>query len=114
SSVGRAVRLLGLPPAREVEMDETFRIRPDRLEPAVREDRAAGRTPWCVVAAAGATNTGAVDDLPALAGVCERHGMWLHVDGAYGGFLGLTERGRAALAGIEHADSLVLDAHKSL
>jgi aromatic-L-amino-acid/L-tryptophan decarboxylase len=114
SSVGRAVRLLGLPPPREVEVDEGFRMLPDRLEAAVAEDRAAGRTPWCVVAAAGATNTGAIDHLAALADVCDRHGMWLHVDGAYGGLLGLTKRGRAALAGIERADSLVLDAHKSL
>jgi aromatic-L-amino-acid/L-tryptophan decarboxylase len=114
SSVGRAVRVLGLPPARDVEVDDGFRMRVDRLEAAVRDDAAAGRTPWCVVAAAGATNTGAVDDLAGVAEVCRRHGMWLHVDGAYGGLLGLTDRGRTALAGLEAADSLVLDAHKSL
>jgi aromatic-L-amino-acid/L-tryptophan decarboxylase len=114
SSVGRALTLLGAPPAREIELDERYRLRPDRLAQAIADDRAAGLTPWCVIAAAGATSTGAVDDLPALAGICREHGLWLHVDGAYGAFLGLTERGRAQLAGLDAADSLVLDAHKSL
>jgi glutamate/tyrosine decarboxylase-like PLP-dependent enzyme len=114
SSVGRALRVLGLPAAREIEVDAQFRMRPERLEVALAADRAAGRTPWCLVAAAGATNTGAVDDLRALAVVCRSHGMWLHVDGAYGGLLGLTRRGREALTGLGAADSLVLDAHKSL
>jgi aromatic-L-amino-acid/L-tryptophan decarboxylase len=114
SSVGRALAMLGLPPASEVEVDAGYRLRPDRLREAVERDRAAGRTPWCVIAAAGATSTGAVDDLRELAAICADHGLWLHVDAAYGGFLGLTERGRAKLAGLERADSLVLDAHKSL
>ncbi len=114
SSVGRALTVLGLPPAREIELDERLRLRPDRLATAVAADRAAGGTPWCVIAVAGATSSGAVDDLAALAAVCREHGLWLHVDGAYGGFLGLTERGREQLAGMREADSLVLDAHKSL
>jgi aromatic-L-amino-acid/L-tryptophan decarboxylase len=114
SSVGRGLTMLGLPPAREVEVDAGYRLRNDRLREAIEDDRAAGRTPWCVIAAAGATSTGAVDDLPGLAAICREHGLWLHVDGAYGAFLGLTARGRAQLAGMAEADSLVLDAHKSL
>jgi aromatic-L-amino-acid/L-tryptophan decarboxylase len=114
SSVGRALATLGLPAAQEIEVDDGYRMRPDRVDEAASADRAAGRLPWCVIAAAGATSTGAVDDLAELARVCRRHGMWLHVDGAYGGFLGLTDRGRRLMAGLELADSLVLDAHKSL
>jgi glutamate/tyrosine decarboxylase-like PLP-dependent enzyme len=98
----------------EVAVDERFGMRPDALSEAMAADVAAGRVPWCVVAAAGTTNTGAVDDLPALRRAADEHGAWLHVDGAYGGFLALTERGRAAMPGLELADTLVLDAHKSL
>jgi aromatic-L-amino-acid decarboxylase len=66
------------------------------------------------VASAGTTNTGAVDDLEAMADLAARAGLWLHVDGAYGGFFMLTERGRRALSGIERADSIVLDPHKGM
>ena len=114
SSVGRALRLIGIDRIHEVAIDERFRMRPDALAEAMAADAAAGLVPWCVVAAAGSTNTGAVDDLPALHRVASGHGAWLHVDGAYGGFLALTERGRAAMPGLELADTLVLDAHKSL
>jgi glutamate/tyrosine decarboxylase-like PLP-dependent enzyme len=114
SSVGRALGLLGVPPAREIEVDDRYRLRPDLVDAAATADRVAGRVPWCVIAAAGATSTGAVDDLRELSRVCRRHGMWLHVDGAYGGFLALSDRARPVLAGLDLADSLVLDAHKSL
>jgi aromatic-L-amino-acid/L-tryptophan decarboxylase len=114
SSVARALKLLGMDRVREVAMDERFRMRPDALAEAMAADAAAGLTPWCVVAAAGTTNTGAVDDLPALRRVADEHRAWLHVDAAYGGFLALTERGRAAMPGLDLADTLVLDAHKSL
>ena len=84
------------------------------VEAAVRADRAAGLSPFMIVASAGATSTGAVDDLAALADVAQRETLWFHVDAAYGGFFALTERGRAALAGIERADSVTLDPHKGL
>jgi aromatic-L-amino-acid decarboxylase len=114
SSIGRALGLLGMERVREVEVDGGFRMRPDALAEAMAADTDAGLVPWCVVAGAGSTNTGAVDDLPALHRVASEHGAWLHVDAAYGGFLGLTDRGRAAMPGLELADTLVLDAHKSL
>ncbi|MFL5844397.1 MAG: pyridoxal phosphate-dependent decarboxylase family protein [Solirubrobacteraceae bacterium] len=103
SSVLRALRLLGVD--HEVLPTGTdFRMSPDDI----------GDEPGIVIATAGTTNTGAVDPLPALAALARDRGHWLHVDGAYGAPAVLTERGRAALAGIEHADSLVLDPHKWL
>lgn len=115
-SIAKAALLAGFPErnVRAIPSDADFRIRLDLLEEAIREDRAAGRTPFLVVGNAGSTNTGAVDPLGPLADLAARHGLWLHVDAAYGGFFALTERGRAALAGIERADSVVLDPHKGL
>src|SRR5439155_1023641 len=94
--------------------DERFRLTAEAVQAAITADRRAGRTPFCVLATAGTTNTGAVDPLEALADVCARERLWLHVDGAYGAPAALTERGRAVLGGIERADSLSLDPHKWL
>ena len=80
----------------------------------IAEDRRRGFTPFFVGGNAGTTNTGAVDPLPELAALARREGLWFHVDGAYGGFFRLTEEGRRTLSGMELADSLVLDPHKSL
>ncbi len=115
-SVEKAARLAGFPAGslRLVESDARFRIRVEALEQAIASDRAAGKTPFLVVGNAGSTNTGAVDDLAALAELARREGLWLHVDAAYGGFFLLTEEGRRRMSGIEHADSLVLDPHKGL
>ncbi|HEX6371855.1 MAG TPA: aminotransferase class I/II-fold pyridoxal phosphate-dependent enzyme [Longimicrobium sp.] len=115
-AVEKALRIAGLgeAPVRQVALDERFRMRPDALAEAIAADRAAGLRPWLIVAAAGATDTGAVDPLDALADVAQRAGCWLHVDAAYGGFFMMTEQGRAVLAGIERSDSVVLDPHKSL
>jgi aromatic-L-amino-acid decarboxylase len=116
SSVPRAARHLGFRPdqVRVIATDERFRMRLDDLEAAIEADSAAGRLPFLVIANAGTTNTGAVDDLGAMARVCRQRGLWLHVDAAYGGFAVLSERGRAALAGLEEADSITLDPHKWL
>jgi aromatic-L-amino-acid decarboxylase len=115
-SVAKAALAAGFPrrALRTVAMDEGFRMRPDALRAAVAEDRAAGARPFLVAAAGGTTNTGAIDPLPELAQVCREEGLWLHVDAAYGGAFLLTERGRAALVGVECADSVVIDPHKGL
>jgi aromatic-L-amino-acid decarboxylase len=110
----RALRVLGVPHIRVLPSDDGFRLRVDALREAVAEDRRAGRTPFCVIATAGTTNTGAVDPLGELADLCAAEKLWLHVDGAYGAPAALTARGRALLAGAERADSLSLDPHKWL
>ncbi len=114
--VEKALHLAGMGEAvvRQVPMDEGYRMRPEALAAALADDRAAGLRPWLVVAAAGTTDTGAVDPLGAIADVAQREHCWLHVDAAYGGFFLLTEHGRAALEGIERSDSVVLDPHKGL
>lgn len=115
-SVEKAVMLAGFPAGalRLVPADAAFRLDPEELERQVQRDRARGLQPFCVVGSAGTTNTGAIDDLGRLAGLARRHSLWFHVDAAYGGFFALTERGRARLAGLELADSITLDPHKSL
>ena len=75
-------------------------------------DRDAGLQPLAVCANAGTSSTGSVDPLAALADLCEREGVWLHADAAYGGFAVLTQPGRKQLDGIERVDSVSLDAHK--
>ncbi len=115
-SIPKALRLAGLGEAvqRVVAGDERGRLDPAALARAIAADRAQGLRPWLVVATAGSTDTGAVDPLDALASVTAAAGCWLHVDAAYGGFFLLTAAGRTALRGIERADSVVLDPHKSL
>jgi aromatic-L-amino-acid decarboxylase len=80
----------------------------------IAADRAARRRPFLLVANAGSTDTGTVDPLAPAAELAAGEGLWFHADAAYGGFFQLTSRGRAALAGIEAADSIVLDPHKGL
>jgi len=113
----KAAALAGFPTAnlRLIPVDAaTFRMRRELLKRRIEEDRAQGFKPFLLVGNAGTVNTGTVDDLEALAGIARRQNLWYHVDGAYGGFFVLTERGRRALAGIELADSVVLDPHKGL
>ncbi|MBC7986648.1 MAG: amino acid decarboxylase, partial [Sphingomonadaceae bacterium] len=105
---------LGKSPRRTIATDERHRMRLDALEAAIETDRGAGVEPWLVVASAGTVDTGAVDPLADIAALCARHGLWLHVDGAYGGLFALCDEGRTALAGIEAADTLALDPHKTL
>jgi aromatic-L-amino-acid decarboxylase len=116
SSLARAARALGFRPeqVRIIRSDQTGRVRVDALRAAIAADLDAGRRPLTVVANAGTTATGAVDPFGELADVCAECDAWLHVDGAYGAFACLTERGGAALAGIERADSIALDPHKWL
>ncbi len=115
-AIAKAAMLAGFPSdcVREVATDDRFCIRVDELERMVAADRSAGRIPFLLVGNAGTTNTGAVDDLAALSAIASREGLWLHVDAAYGGFFLLTAEGRRRMAGIERADSIVLDPHKGL
>jgi aromatic-L-amino-acid decarboxylase len=114
ASNARALRILGVEHIRVLDSDDTFRLPAGAVREAIAADRAAGRRPFCVIATAGTTNTGAVDPLGELAEVCAAGGLWLHVDGAYGAPAAITPRGRALLAGLERADSLSLDPHKWL
>ncbi len=115
-SITKAAVLAGFPArnVRKVPTDDRFRIRVGALRERIRADRREGFTPFMVVGSAGTVNTGAVDDLAALAEVCRDQELWFHVDGAYGGFFVLTERGRERLRGISEADSVTLDPHKGL
>jgi len=115
-AVVRAWRVLGFAPAhlRVLRADGARRLSVPAIEAAVAVDREAGLKPFCVVGTAGTTSTGAVDPLAGLADLCAREGLWFHVDGAYGAPARLTDAGRELLAGIERADSLVLDPHKWL
>ncbi len=116
SSIDRGLRVLGFYPSqiRKLSSDITFHLALSDLQRAVAEDRAAGKTPFCVIANAGTVNSGAVDPLPALANFCRQEGLWLHADGAYGAAAVLCDKGRALLEGLALVDSLSLDPHKWL
>jgi aromatic-L-amino-acid decarboxylase len=115
-SVDKALRIAGLDecPIRHVPMDGRYRMDADALERMVAADIAAGLRPWLVVASAGSTDVGAVDPMPAIGDVAARHGLWFHLDAAYGGFFALCEEGRRILAGMDRSDSIVMDPHKGL
>ncbi|MFN8169957.1 MAG: pyridoxal-dependent decarboxylase [Candidatus Nanopelagicales bacterium] len=98
---------------RVLPTDDDMRLAPGALRAAVEADLAAGLRPAAAVATSGTTNSGAVDDVPGIAAVCRDHGLWLHVDGAYGGPAALAP-GRHGIRGLELADSFVLDPHKWL
>ncbi|MDX1664035.1 MAG: pyridoxal-dependent decarboxylase [Candidatus Promineifilaceae bacterium] len=114
SSIEKAIRLLGMgaDALRRLPVDAQYRINLDALQAAVRADRVAGLRPICVVGNAGTVNTGAVDDLTALADFCEREGLWFHVDGAFGALAALSPTLRPLVAGMARADSLAFDLHK--
>ena len=115
-SVLKAALLAGFPrhAVRALPTDDARRLDLDAVAQAIAADRAGGRQPFLLVASAGTTHTGAVDDLGAAADLAAREDLWLHVDAAYGGFFQLTERGRRALRGLDRADSITLDPHKGL
>jgi aromatic-L-amino-acid/L-tryptophan decarboxylase len=116
ASVTKAASIAGFSRkhVRLVPTDDELRIDPDALREQIREDRAAGMRPFLVVASVGSTNTGAIDPVDTIADIAADEGLWLHVDGAYGGFFQLTDRGRALFHGVERADSVTLDPHKGL
>ena len=114
--VAKALRVLGMSECvkRYVALDDHFRMRPDALAEQVEADRREGLNPWVVVASAGSTDVGALDPLDAIADVAAEHGLWYHVDAAYGGYFMLLPEMRERFRGIERADSTVLDPHKTL
>ncbi len=114
SCVKKAVELLGLgsQALRTIPVNQDYQIDLAALGEALRSDRAAGMQPVCVVGNAGTVNTGAIDDLAALAGLCRREGLWFHVDAAIGGIAAFSAQARPLLRGMEQADSLAVDLHK--
>ena len=116
SSVPKGLKILGFQPyqIRKVPSDKAFQLPIEGLRQMIDADRKRGLVPFCVVANAGTTNTGAVDPLKQLVSYCEEEGLWLHVDAAYGGGSILSEQGKRLLHGIELADSVTIDPHKWL
>ncbi len=116
SCVQKAVELLGFGSdyLRKIPVDCDFCMDVAALEAQIKADREAGLRPVCVVASAGTVNTGAIDPLDQIADLCQREGLWFHIDGAYGGFGILAEQTDSLYKGIERADSLAVDPHKWL
>src|SRR6202165_606768 len=116
SSVEKAGIVLGIGQAglRKIGIDDQFRMDAAQLEMAIQEDIAEGWQPFAVVATIGTTSTTSIDPVPRIAGICERYGLWLHVDGAYGGSAAVDPEMQWVLAGCERADSLILNPHKWL
>lgn len=116
SSVERAVRVMGKEAVqlRKVNANALFQLDTIALEKAISQDKKEGLQPFCIVANAGSTNTGAVDDLTAIRQLCDKEDMWLHVDGAYGSVAILDDTEKDRFRGIELADSLAIDPHKWL
>ncbi len=115
-TIARAADILGLGSSgvRAVPVDADLRLRLDELEELLAADLAAGVRPIAIVGTAGTTGTGAIDPLPELARLARHHGLWFHVDAAYGGPAILADDLRPLLTGVEHADSITIDAHKWL
>ncbi|HUV33834.1 MAG TPA: aspartate aminotransferase family protein [Candidatus Desulfaltia sp.] len=112
--VQKTVEMLGIGSdnLRKVPVDSEYRIDVQALEERIREDRAAGLEPFCVVGNAGTVNTGSFDDLEALADLCSREDLWLHVDGAFGAWAAIVPELRHLVRGLERADSVAFDLHK--
>jgi aromatic-L-amino-acid decarboxylase len=115
-SVMKAARLAGFPErsVRSLPVDARFRMVPEALEAAIREDRARGLAPFLVVPSVGTTNTGAVDPLPEVLAIARRERLWVHADAAYGGFFRIVPGGEALMPRLEECDSITLDPHKGL
>jgi len=105
---------IGLKGVRKIPVDDAFRLRPEALEAAIAEDRAAGWRPFCVVATVGTTSTTSIDPVDAMADICAAQGLWLHVDAAYAGSAAVLPEHRGILSGCERADSFVFNPHKWL
>lgn len=115
-SIHKAINVAGLAECiiRHVPLDEKYRMIADELANMIEADKAARLNPFLVVASAGTTDVGAIDPLPAIGAIAKQHGLWYHIDAAYGGFFVLTEEGKTKLSGLDLADSLIIDPHKGL
>jgi glutamate/tyrosine decarboxylase-like PLP-dependent enzyme len=115
-SLDKCAGLLGLGrrALRRIPVNERLQIDVQQLDAAIEDDVRAGRKPFCVVATAGTTSSGAIDEIPAIHDVCRRHSIWLHVDGAYGAAVLFSDTHRHLVQGIEQADSVTFDPHKWL
>ena len=116
SSVDKAAIALGLGARNVIRLptDEAFRMRPDALRQAIRDDRAHGYRPLAVVATVGTTGVASIDPVPAISEVCQAERLWLHVDAAYGGAAAIVPELRHVIDGCDQADSLVVNPHKWL
>jgi glutamate/tyrosine decarboxylase-like PLP-dependent enzyme len=112
--IERTVELLGLgsDALRWIPVDGQYRMKLDDLEKAIAEDKKQGLHPFCIIGNVGTVNSGAFDDLHALADLCKREDMWLHVDGAYGAWIRLSETHKHLADGLERVDSIAVDLHK--
>jgi len=115
-SIDKSAGLLGIgrKALRRIGLNDRVQLDSEKLQMSIEQDRREGRQPFCVVATAGTTNSGAVDDMVNLAAICRREGLWLHVDGAYGGAAIFSDKHRDLVLGIELADSITIDPHKWL
>jgi glutamate/tyrosine decarboxylase-like PLP-dependent enzyme len=114
SSNIKAIRMLGFTKeqVRVIPTDNNFKLNTNKLKNEVAKDKLLGNVPFCIIATAGTTNTGTVDDLEEIGAICKKHNLWFHIDAAYGGAAILAENGKHLLKGIELADSLTVDPHK--
>ncbi|HHC78767.1 MAG TPA: aminotransferase class I/II-fold pyridoxal phosphate-dependent enzyme [Flavobacteriia bacterium] len=114
--IHKALRIIGLEDVivRHVDLDKHHKIDTEKLEHLIKTDLNSGLNPFLIVASSGTTDTGAVDPLDTLGDISKKYNLWLHIDGAYGGFFILVDSKKELFKGIEKADSLVIDPHKSL
>jgi aromatic-L-amino-acid/L-tryptophan decarboxylase len=115
-SLDKSAGLLGIgrKALRRIPVNANAQLDPQALEQTILQDQAAGKKPFCVVATAGTTNSGTVDDIVAISAICRRYDLWLHVDGAYGASAIMSDQHRDLVRGIELADSIAIDPHKWL
>ncbi|HUR97764.1 MAG TPA: aminotransferase class V-fold PLP-dependent enzyme, partial [Pyrinomonadaceae bacterium] len=115
-SVDKGIRVAGLAECviRYIDLDEKFRMISSDLADKITRDKAEGLNPVMVIASAGTTDVGAIDPLPEIGAIAKQHGLWYHIDAAYGGFFILTDEGKEKLRGLDLADSIVIDPHKGL
>ena len=114
--IEQAARVCGIPPknVRYIESNDDCTIKYQLIEPIIKQDLNNNLIPFLICGNAGTTNSGAIDNLSQLYNICKQYNMWYDIAGAYGGLFAMTEKGKKELLGIENADSIVIDPHKTL